>query len=129
MARAQKWGGVHMNTMANMTQAGRPTWPVTAAQPTSTGTAPAADDDVLRRGPLQPHRVDEDVEGGGAHRQPGRQQVHRGPQPDEGRHLQGDPEAEGGGGADRAAGERPAMRPAHLLVDVPVEDAVDRVGP
>ena len=31
-----------MKMIVNITQAGRPTRPVTAAQPTSTGTAPAA---------------------------------------------------------------------------------------
>ncbi len=42
MESAQKCGGVQKNTMANRTQAGGATVPVTAAQPTSTGAAPAA---------------------------------------------------------------------------------------
>ena len=41
-ARAQKCGGVQTNTTANSTIAGIASDPVTAAQPTSTGTAPAA---------------------------------------------------------------------------------------
>ena len=39
---AQKCGGVHKKITANSANAGEPRWPVTAAQPTSGGTAPAA---------------------------------------------------------------------------------------
>jgi len=42
MARAQKWGGVQTKIMANRIQGAQPSEPVTAAQPTRTGTAPAA---------------------------------------------------------------------------------------
>ena len=47
---AQKCGGVHTNTIANSIHAGSARAPVTAAHPTSAGTAPgrAADHDVLR---------------------------------------------------------------------------------
>ena len=55
--------------------------PVTAAQPTSGGTAPgrAADDDVLRRAALEPDGVDERVADEAAERQRGGQRVD--PQP------------------------------------------------
>ena len=42
MARAQKWGGVQAKMMAKSTTGAQLRVPVTAAQPTSTGTAPAA---------------------------------------------------------------------------------------
>ena len=42
MASAQKCGGVQKKITANRTTAGRPTVPVTADQPTSTGKQPAA---------------------------------------------------------------------------------------
>ena len=42
IASAQKCGGVQTKTIANSTHAASPTVPVTAAQPTSGGTAPAA---------------------------------------------------------------------------------------
>ena len=53
--------------------------PVTAAQPTSTGTAPAAppDRDVLGRRALEPHRVHEDVEGDRREGERGGEHVHR----------------------------------------------------
>ncbi len=42
MASAQKCGGVHTKMIANSTHAGHASVPVTAAHPTSAGTAPAA---------------------------------------------------------------------------------------
>ncbi len=42
MAKAQKWGGVHKNTMAKSNQAAQLKVSVTAAQPTKAGMAPAA---------------------------------------------------------------------------------------
>jgi hypothetical protein len=42
MASDQKCGGVQKKMTANRTTGGRPTRPVTAAQPTSTGKQPAA---------------------------------------------------------------------------------------
>ena len=41
-ARAQKWTGVHMNTRAKRAQASGDSSPVTAAQPSRGGMAPAA---------------------------------------------------------------------------------------
>jgi hypothetical protein len=42
MASAQKCGGVQKNTIANRIHGASDSPPVTAAHPTSTGTAPAA---------------------------------------------------------------------------------------
>ena len=42
MARAQKCGGVQQNITTNSTIGAQASEPVTAAHPTSTGTAPAA---------------------------------------------------------------------------------------
>ena len=42
IASAQKCGGVHTKMIANRIHAGAASEPVTAAQPTSAGTAPAA---------------------------------------------------------------------------------------
>ena len=88
-----------------------------------------ADDDVLAAGPLQPQRVDEDVEQGGRHGQHGREQVDPGPQLDEGQHLEADGEDQGVAGGDRPGDQRPLARAVHELVDVPVDVHVDGVGP
>ena len=103
---------------------------VTAAQPTSTGhgAGGAADDDVVLGPALQPQRVHEDVEGGGADGQHGREQVDRRPQPGEGGDLEGDGEDQGGAGRELAGDERPALRALHQPVDVAVDDHVDGVG-
>ena len=77
---------------------GRPREGVGDRRPTDQdrhGTGGPADDDVLAAGPLEPQGVDEDVEQGGRHGQHGRQQVHPGPQFDEGHHLEGDGEDRG----------------------------------
>ncbi len=78
-----------MKMMAKSTTGAHANESVTAAQPTRTGTAPAAPPITMfceeRR--LSHKRVDEDVEEGGRDGQDGREQVHGQGQLDEGRHL------------------------------------------
>ena len=120
-----------MTITAKSTSGAHPRRSVTAAQPTSTGTAPAAPPITMfwRRGALEPERVDDDVEGGGRHGQHGRQQVDPRPQLGEGGHLEHHGEHRGGAGRDLAGDQGTVTGAVHDLVDVPVEDHVEGVGP
>ena len=102
MASAQKCGGVQRKITANSTTAGQATVPVTAAQPTSTGKQPAAPPITMFDGrpPLEPERVDEDVEQ--------RWRRRPGPRPASWRRR---PEHQGGG---RAEGDARRQRLAGL---------------
>ena len=90
-------------------------------------TGDATPDDVLRRPPLQPQRVDEDVEGVRRQRQAGGQPVDEETEPQGGRHAEDQPEDGGRARADGVPRQRASPGPPHLLVDVPVQHAVDRV--
>ena len=83
---------------------------------------------VLRRGPLEPQRVDEvvvgDRGGGEAGGQPVGERGHQG-QRDAG---QDQPENERGARRDGVRGQRAARGTPHHLVDVAVEVAVDGIG-
>ena len=88
----------------------------------------AADDDVLRRRALQPHRVDDRIEENGEGEQAGRKPVD---DQAEGRHREHRQEqAEGKRGFRRnpARGNRPFRGPAHHQVDVGVVPHVERAG-
>ncbi len=88
----------------------------------------APDHDVLGRGALQDHRVDDDVEGDGQQRQEGRDEVHEVGKQGDRDDPQHDPEDDRLLGLDRLRRERPAPGPRHEEVDVAIEVLVDRVG-
>ena len=83
--------------------------------------------DVLRRTTLQHHRVAEEVERTRRERQPGREPVDEEAQHEGRDDSQRQPEDQGGTRRDDVAGQGAAPGAAHLLVDVAVVDAVQRV--
>ena len=92
------------------------------------GARRAADDDVLRRRPLEPHRVDdgveEDREGQEAGREPVRHEAKRQHRADRERHAEGERLA----AADPARRDRPLGRAGHHRVDVGIPPHVERTG-
>ena len=88
-----------------------------------------ADDDVLGGGPLEPERVDEDVEEAGRHGEHGGEQVDRPPEQGEGDHLQPDGEGQRRPRGDHPGDQGTVLGPLHEPVDVAVDDHVDGVGP
>ncbi len=87
-----------------------------------------APDDVLGGPALEPDRVDEQVERLRDQGQPGGQDVDPDGQDHRRQHTQGDPEDGGRHRRDDVPRQRASPRPAHLLVDVAVVDAVERRG-
>ena len=93
------------------------------------GAGRSADDDVLRRRALEPARVDDHVEepfpktASSAARH-----VREARQHDERERRQREPELEGALGRDAAGGDGPPVGALHVLVDVAVEDVVQRRG-
>ena len=88
----------------------------------------AADHDVLRRAPLQPERVDEDVAEEAGERERRRQRVDRERQQGEGRGAEQRAEGDRGGRRDAAAGHRAGRGAGHRAVDVAIDCVVDRAG-
>ena len=88
----------------------------------------AAPDDVLRGAALEPHRVDDDVEGDRGDPEGGGQPVGRQRQLDGGQHAEHQAEDERGARGHRLAGQRAALGAVHEHVDVAVVPAVERVG-
>ena len=88
----------------------------------------AADDDVVRRAPLQPGRVDHDVEEDREGEQPGRHQVRGERQHDDAAGGKDEPERERFALPDPAAGQRPPRRACHDGVDVGVVPHVEHAG-
>ncbi len=91
------------------------------------GARGAADHDVLRRRPLQPARVDEDVEEIAAEREQRGGEVHQRVEQNERERRERDPELERELGGDPSRGDRALGGSlAHQLVDVAVEVVVER---
>ena len=90
-------------------------------------TGSAADDDVLRRVPLEQHGVDQHVEQQPAQREPGAQRVHLLPEDPERDGAEGHAEEQSLGRRDPPGGNRPQARARHAVIDVPVEPHVDGV--
>ena len=88
----------------------------------------AADHDVLIGRALQPHRVDEDVEGDRGQRQHRGEHVHRDGEEQIGAGGQHEPEPQRRVGLDAVAGQRALPGPLHDLVDIAIEVHVHRVG-
>jgi hypothetical protein len=114
--------------MRNRISGVTPTEPVTAADERRKGAGRPADDDVLRRAPLQPHRVDEHVEGDRGGEQRGRDDVGRQPHHHHRADRQRDAIGQCGVRRDAAGRHRAVARAAHLRVDVAVVPHVDRAG-
>ena len=90
------------------------------------GAGSSADHDVLRSRPLQPARVDDDVEQTAHQGEDGREDVHRAREQDEGERQQREPELERPARRHPARRDRARPRPlAHQRVDVPVEHVVE----
>ncbi len=92
------------------------------------GAGCAADDDVLRRGRLQQHRVDDRVADEGRERQPHRQRVDvsiEQQQPDAADDAREDECLQRG---QLAARQRPRTRARHQRIDLLLDQAVDRCG-
>ncbi len=87
----------------------------------------ATPDDVLPGTTLENHRVDEDVERDRDHDEDAGQEVGSPPQPQERRESEKEPEDERVARRHRLAGQRTLRRALHDLVDVGVDDAVERV--
>ena len=107
-----------------------PMLPVTATQPMTGGSAPAAPPMTMFCGvaPLEDDRVDDDVEGDRQQRQEGRQQVHEPGHDRERDHAEHDPEDHRPLRLHLVCRERPPPGAHHQHVDVAVQVAVDRVG-
>ena len=105
--------------------------PVAATQPISGGNAPgrSADDDILRRPRLQPHRVDEHVEQDRRRQQRRRQPVGRKPHQQHREDAQPDPEMKRGLPLHPPGRQRPPGRPPHLRVQVRLIPLVERPAP
>ena len=104
---------------------------VTAAQPDQHrhGTGRAADDDVLGAAPLQPQRVDDDVERGRRHGQHGGEKVDRRRQTTNAAASRTTAKTWRRRGRHLAGHERPVLGPLHHRVDVAVDHHVDGVRP
>ena len=87
-----------------------------------------ADDDVLRRVPLEQHGVDEHVEQQPAQREPGAQRIDLVPEDGERDGAQRHAEEEPLRRRDPAGRDRAESRARHPVIDIPVEPHVDRVG-
>ena len=83
-----------------------------------------ADDDVLRGPGLEPQRVHEDVEQRRTHREQCCEQVRCGREQYEGDDIQRDAEHERGRRRDLTLRKRTAVRAAHQLVAVPLEQSI-----
>ena len=88
----------------------------------------AADDDVLRGAPLQPHRIDKHVEHDRQGQRRGGGEVHRQPHHDDRADRKRDAEAQRRTWLDAARGDRPVPRSPHHRVDVTVIPHVDRAA-
>ncbi len=94
------------------------------------GAGRAADDDVLRRPPFQPHGVDEDIKGDGHGQQRRRQDIDHRPHDQNRGERQHCAEDQGGAGLDVAAGDGPLAGAQHLAVNIGVVPHIYRArGP
>ena len=116
--------------MRKRNSAGSARLPVAAVQPTTAGTAPggSADHDVLGGRALQVARVDDHVEDVSEHGEQRRRHVREARQDDERERRQREPELERALRRDATGGDRSPVGSAHVLVDVAVEDVVERRG-
>ena len=92
------------------------------------GARGPADDDVLRRAPLQPHRIDEDVEGDGEGQQRAGHPIDDEAEGGDRADGEDSPEGEGLIGRDVAARDGPAGRALHQRVDIGVVPHVEGAG-
>ena len=94
------------------------------------GHAPgdAAPDDVLRRPPLEQHRVDDDVEGDRRQRQAAGQPVGGGADGQDRYRAEHQAEDQRAGRRDLVPGQRAAAGASHDRVDVAVDVAVEGIG-
>src|SRR3989441_1160840 len=89
-----------------------------------TSAAPG-DDDVLRGRPLEPERIDEDVEERPGDRERGGEQVRKEREHDERDDVERDPPGDRQARRDAMRRQRPVSRAAHPLVEVAVEIVVE----
>ena len=108
----------------------RLTVPVTAAQPMTggNGAGSTADDDVLRRPALQPHRVDDGIEEDGEGQQAAASQLTSTPSVITDSTESTRPKAQRLAGLDAAGRDRTVGGAAHHRVDIGVVPHVQRAG-